>query len=87
MNGRESRGVTLLTGTAGPGRTGRQSGQLFRGRSGSARIEGGELLERPRPEVADIVDLMALEQRRDAAALSRRPGTPGSKSPSLSALS
>src|SRR5580693_541476 len=71
MNDRESPGVTLLTDTAGPGRTGRQSGQLLRGRPGSARIEGGELPERPRPEVAGIVDMLAPGQRRDAAALGR----------------
>jgi hypothetical protein len=52
----------------------RRDGGLFRGRSGSACIEGGELLERAGPKVAQIVDTMALEQRRDASAVSRVKG-------------
>ena len=38
---------------------------------GSARIGDGELLEGAWPEVAHIMDIVALEQLRDAASLRR----------------
>src|SRR5215467_1647836 len=47
------------------------AGQLLRGRSRSPRIGDGELLERARPEVAHIVNMVTLEQRRDAATVGR----------------
>src|SRR5262249_32447601 len=42
-----------------------------RGRSSSAGIKDGELLECAWPEVTQIVDPVALEQRHDVAALGR----------------
>src|SRR5215813_10528187 len=50
---------------------GTASRPAVRGRSGSARIKDGELLECAWPEVTQIVDPVALEQRHDAAALGR----------------
>jgi len=44
---------------------------VSQGRLRSVRIEDGELLERARPEVAHIVNMVALEQRRDAATVGR----------------
>ena len=58
-------------GTArGRERASRRGGQLFGGGSGSARIGDGELLEGAWPEVAHIMDIVALEQLCDAASLS-----------------
>jgi hypothetical protein len=72
MNDRESRGVTLLTGTAqGPGRTGRQAASCSGADRAQRASRVGNCSSVPRPDVADIVDMVALGQRRDAAALSR----------------
>ena len=59
------------------GRRARGPGYLFHGsryHTGSAGVEDGELLERAWPEVAHVVDFVALEQRHDPAAVLRTRG-------------
>src|SRR5580692_12434993 len=47
-------------------------GTRCRGKRRSARVDVGELLERAGSEVANIVNMVVLQQSRDAAALFRR---------------
>jgi len=84
MNDRESPGVTLLTGTAQVLGAPAVTAASCSGADRAQRAPRGELPGRPRPDVAGIVDMVALEQRRDAAALRphrlivwhRPPGSP-----------